>query len=29
MRWLACLSATAGLLTAQVAQAQNDPNNPT
>ena len=29
MRWLACLSAAAGLLTAQVAQAQNDPNNPT
>ena len=29
MRWLACLSATAGLLTAQVAQAQNDPNTPT
>src|SRR5688500_16196911 len=29
MRWLACFSAAAGLLTAQVAQAQNDPNNPT
>lgn len=29
MHWFACFSAAAGLLTAQVAQAQNDPNNPT